>query len=49
MEVIKKESRTIRISQENYDKIVSEGDMTKSFDQVLTSIIQRADMHRRNK
>jgi phosphopantothenate synthetase len=39
-----KESKTIRVSKENYDKIVSERDMTKTFDQVLTKIMERAEM-----
>jgi predicted CopG family antitoxin len=43
MEVVKKGSKTIRVSKENYDKIVEQGDMTKSFDQVLTKIMKRAD------
>ena len=37
-------SKVIRISQENYDKIVEQGDMTKTFDQVLTKIMKKADV-----
>ena len=37
-----KESKTIRISKENYDKIVELGDMTKSFNDVFDEIMKQA-------
>jgi len=46
MLVIKKESKTIRISKENYDKIVSLGDMTRSFNSVLTDIMKKANVRK---
>ena len=39
-------SKVIRISQENYDKIVEQGDMTKTFDQVLSKIMEISDIVR---
>jgi predicted CopG family antitoxin len=39
-----KESKTIRISKENYDKIVSLGDMTRTFDSVLSDIMEKANL-----
>jgi predicted CopG family antitoxin len=47
MEVRKeKESKTIRISREHYDKIVELGDMTKSFDDVLGDIMKQANVRK---
>lgn len=37
-------SKVIRISQDKYDKILSEGKMTETFDTVLGRIMERADL-----
>jgi predicted CopG family antitoxin len=44
-----KESKTIRISREHYDKIVELGDMTKSFDNVVGIILKQADVNTNGK
>jgi len=41
----RKESKTIRISRANYDKIVSLGDMTRTFDSVVSDILKNTNFN----
>ncbi len=40
-----KKFKSINISRENYDTMVEIGDMTKTFNDVLTDIMKKANVH----
>jgi predicted CopG family antitoxin len=40
----KKNHKTISISKENYDKMIELGDMTKSFNDIVTDIMKKANV-----
>jgi hypothetical protein len=40
-----KKFKSINISRRNYDTMVELGDMTKSFDSVLTEIMKKANVY----